>query len=361
MFLIRYGEIGLKRKNRREFENILAQNIRAALKKEGFDAELRIVRGRILVYADKDSLSVFSKIPGIVSYSPAEELEYADIKEYLKHELAKLAPTPRNFRVSAQRIDKSFPKKSPEINEEIGSFVVKNFGWKVNLKEPELNIGIEIIKSKAYVFFEKYAGIGGLPVGSAGPLLLLISPGMDSPVAGFMMLRRGAKITALYFSQGKIGEEKVKKYIEKLSEYTPKDIELHIIPHAGIFSEYREKLKAVKREEWTCIVCKYIMLKTASELAKERKLLGIVTGDSLGQVASQTLQNMYIESSGSKLPIYRPLIGMDKLDIERISKKIGTYKIYQSIKEEKCPFKPEHVLATANHEKFEEVAKLLSL
>ncbi len=363
MFIVRYGEIGLKGKNRKYFESTLASNIKRKMDSASIEGEIKIYRGRIMIYLKKDynkeMMDILSKTPGIVSYSIAEEMNYNEIKKYLLYALKDKHP--ESFRVRAQRIDKRFPKKSPEINEDIGSFVYEQFGWKVNLKNPELEIGIEIINSNAYVFFEKIKGIGGLPVGTAGKLLLLLSPGMDSPVAGYMMMRRGANIIALHFSQGPKGEEKVRKYIEKLSEFAPEKIELLTIPHKDIFLDVKEKLKKAKREEWTCIFCKYIMFKKASEIAKEVDALGIVTGDSLGQVASQTLQNMYIESSSSSVPIYRPVIGMDKVEIENISKRIETFEPYLEIKEEKCPFKPEHVIATAKWNKFEEVKKMINL
>ncbi len=358
MYIVRYGELGLKGRNRKFFEELLIKNIEKKIKKDGKEARIELARGRILIYGEnlEDSLS---KVPGIVSYSLADEMEYEEIFPYLQKELQNY--NPKDFKVEAHRVDKSFPKKSPEINEEVGSFIVEKFKWKVNLKNPELIVGIEIINSKAFVFFSKNRGVGGLPVGSAGKLLLLISPGMDSSVAGFMMLRRGAEISALHFSQGEIGEKKVRKYVEKLSEFSPREIELKVIPHRDILGKYAEKLKNMRKERWTCVLCKYLMLKEAEKYAKKIGALGIITGDSLGQVASQTLNNMYSAQIGNEMPVYRPLIGMDKVDIEKIAREIGTYDIFISEKEEKCPFRPRYVSVQTNVERFKEILKDLGL
>ncbi len=358
MFIVRYGEIGLKGKNRGKFEEILERNIIRAMQRVGYTAKVRRTRGRIFVYAPEQASSVLGRIPGIISYSPAVEMSYEEIPNYLKTALS--GRNPASFKVEAHRVDKNFPRTSPQINEEIGAFVVDHFGWSVNLTNPELIIGIEIIDSRSYVFFDKYPGVGGLPVGSAGKLLLLISPGMDSPVAGYMLLRRGANIVALHFSQGPLGEEKVRKYIKKLSEYTPRDIELVIIPHHEIMDKYVQALKDTKREEWTCVFCKYLMLREAERVANEKGALGIITGDSLGQVASQTLQNMMVESMAAHLPIYRPLIGMDKVDIESIAREIGTLPIFLAMQEENCPFRPSHVVTTASQSKFLEIKRKIS-
>ncbi len=359
MFIVRYGEIALKRGNRRKFEERLANNIVRMLRRHGFKATVKLTRGRFLVYASDSSLPVFSKIPGIVSFSPAKEMRYDEIESHLAHELKRFSP--RTFKIETHRVDKSFPKTSVEINQELGDFVVKKFGWKVNLDNPELRIGVEIINSHAYVFFETYRGIGGLPVGSAGKLIALISAGIDSPVAAFMMMRRGAKIIALHFSINPDDAEKVRKYVSILNQYSPEDIELIVEEYASQLKKYSEALKEMKREEWICVLCKYTMLKRAGEIAEKKGALGIVTGDSLGQVATQTLQNMRIISSATSLPVYRPLIGMDKSEIEKIARKIGTYDVFISSKEKKCPFKPRHVITRGDYDKFREILQKIQI
>ncbi|NPA75927.1 MAG: tRNA 4-thiouridine(8) synthase ThiI [Euryarchaeota archaeon] len=358
MFIVRYGEIGLKGKNRARFEDALVRNIRAAMQRAGYETEIKKLRGRIMVYGPERAGEVLARVPGVVSYSWAEEMEYQEVENYLERVLNGYSP--ESFKVEAHRIDKNFYKTSPEINEELGAFIVDKFGWKVNLTNPELIIGIEIINGRAYVFLRSESGVGGLPVGTAGKLLLLISPGMDSVVAGFMMLRRGATLHALHFSQGPVGEEKVRRYVALLSDYSPEQVPLTVISHAEIFESVVDKLKAKHRPEWTCVMCKYTMLQEAGRIAERVGALGIVTGDSLGQVASQTLQNMRVESTGTALPIYRPLVGMDKVEIERIARKIGSFSIYLSEKEEECPFRPRHVITEATPQKFAGILSLLN-
>jgi len=359
MIIVRYGEIGLKGKNRRKFEKLLAKNIETKLKRYGYSSHTKIYRGRIFVYASHEAARIIAKCPGVVSVSPAKEVPYSEIFDYLQSALVDF--NPKSFRVKTQRIDKSFPKSSQEINEEIGEFIVKEFGWKVDLENPELVVGIEILNSNFYVYFEKMMGVGGLPVGSAGKLLLLISPGIDSPVAGYLMMKRGAKIIAVHMKHSDYGEEKVKRILKVLSDYSPKEIELVVVDHYDILKDIVKKLKDIKEERWTCVFCKYSMVKMAEDIARKKGALGIVTGDSLGQVASQTLNNLYIVSQATNLPIYRPLIGMDKNEIERIAREIGTYDVFVSSPEETCPFKPRYVVAQEKVERFETIRRKIGI
>ncbi|EDY34949.1 thiamine biosynthesis/tRNA modification protein ThiI [Aciduliprofundum boonei T469] len=359
MIIVRYGEIGLKGKNRRKFEELLAKNIEVKLKRYGYASHTKILRGRIFVYASPQAVPLIAKCPGVVSVSPAKEVKYEDIFEYLSKELAIYEP--ESFRVYTKRVDKNYPKTSKEINEEIGAFIVREFGWKVDLEKPELVIGIEIIDGKFYVYLETYKGVGGLPVGSAGKLIMLISSGIDSPVAAYLMMKRGAKIIALHMKHSDSGVEKVKKILEVLEQYSPRKIELVVKNHYEELSKISDKLREMHRERWTCVFCKYTMLKIADRIANKYGALGIVTGDSLGQVASQTLENMYIESQATSYPIYRPLIGMDKNEIEGIAKNIGTYNVFLEGGEEKCPFKAKYVVVQGNYEEFEKIRKRLGI
>ncbi len=334
---------------------MLAKNIEKKLKRYGYKGRTKILRGRIFVYASDEVATIIAKCPGVVSVSPAKEMKYEDVLPYLKEKLQEYNPS--SFRVATHRVDKGFPKTSQEINEEIGDFIVKNFGWEVNLRNPEFVVSIEIINGNAYVFFETIQGVGGLPVGTAGTLVALVSGGIDSPVAAFLMLRRGANIIALHLKHRDAEEKKVREIIRVLSHYSPKEIELLVIEHSCMLEKYVKKLTEMKEERWLCILCKFSMLKIADEIARKRGALGIVTGDSLGQVASQTLENLYIESGATGLPIYRPLIGMDKIEIERIAREIGTYDVFLSQGEEKCPFKPKYVVTKGDKKKFEKIWK----
>jgi len=353
MLIVRYGEIALKGRNRRKFEERLKNDILNVLKKNGFDARAKLLWGRILIYTPDEAADIVSKIPGIVSISVAKEMEYDDVKEYLLKELKGL--NPESFRISTHRVDKKFPKTSMDIDRELGAFVVENFTWRVDLKNPELNIGIEIINGKAYVFFEKVRGIGGLPSGSQGRLVALISSGIDSPVATFLMLKRGVDVTAVHFYQAPEERELVEEIVQTLNRYSVKDIELVSIEHEKSMKPLVSALKEIRRIEWTCVFCKVNMLKTAQKVANERKALGIITGDSLGQVASQTLANLHIESSVVDLPIYRPLIGLDKEEITMISKKIGTFDIFMKRPNAGCIFRPNSVVTQGKFEEFQRI------
>ncbi|MCD6370705.1 MAG: tRNA 4-thiouridine(8) synthase ThiI [Thermoplasmata archaeon] len=355
MIIVRYGELGLKGKNRKFFEELLAKNIERKLRRYGYSSRTKILRGRIFVYASDEAAPLIAKCPGVTSVSPAKELEYEELPYYLSRILREYKPS--SFKVEAQRLDKDFPRTSPEINREIGDFVVREFGWQVDLRNPELVIGIEIIKGKAYAFLERYPGVGGLPVGSSGRLITLISSGIDSPVAAYLMMRRGAEIIALHFKQSQYTEKKVREIMDVLSEYSPQEISLEVIDHKTVLENYAQKLKEMGKERWICIFCKYSMIKMADEMAKKKNALGIVTGDSLGQVASQTLENLYIESTATHYPIYRPLIGMDKVEIEKIARDIGTYHVFVSSPEEKCPFRPRYVITQGDPKKFQEILK----
>ncbi|MCO6040712.1 tRNA uracil 4-sulfurtransferase ThiI [Thermococcus alcaliphilus] len=357
MILVRYGEIAIKGRKRREFERKLAENIQKALRRKGIIGKVRVIRGRILVDAPDEAAEIIAKVPGVVSVSPARAMDYDDVPVYLKEALRQF--NPRSFKVETQRLDKTFLKTSMEVNKEIGAFIVKEFGWKVDLENPELTVGIEIIDGKAYVFFEKIRGVGGLPVGTQGKVVVLLSGGIDSPVAAFLMLKRGAEITAVHFDQGKNAKKVVERVVEILNDYSPEPIELIVENHFEILKPYVFTLNKLNRREWTCVVCKVAMLRRAAEIAKERGALGIVTGDSLGQVASQTLTNLYFETMSVDFPVHRPLLGFDKEEIVAIARKIGTYEAFLEYPYCDCPFRPERVVTQGKLEEFERIREEL--
>ena len=356
MIIVRYGEVGIKGGKRREFERKLRDNILAALRRKGIEGRAKIIRGRILVDAPDEAAQIIAKVPGVVSVSPAREMDYEEIPAYLKEALKDY--NPRSFRVDTQRLDKTFLKTSMEVNREIGAFIVENFGWKVDLKNPELVVGIEIIAGKAYVFLEKLRGVGGLPVGTQGKVFLL-SGGIDSPVAAFLMLKRGAEVIAVHFDQGLNARNVVEKVVDILEDYSPEPIELIVENHFEILKPYVSALVKANLREWTCVVCKLAMLRRAAEIAREKGALGIVTGDSLGQVASQTLSNLYFETMSVRFPVHRPLLGMDKEEIVAIARKIGTYQAFLEYPYCDCPFRPERVVTSGKLEQFQRVLEVL--
>jgi len=353
VIIVRYGEIAIKRGKRREFERKLAENIEKILKRKGITGKVKVIRGRILVDAPDKAAWIIAKVPGVVSVSPARVMSYDEAPGYLREALKKF--NPRSFRVETQRLDKTFLKTSVEVNREVGAFIAKEFGWKVDLENPELTVGIEIINGKAYVFFEKIEGVGGLPVGTQGKVVALLSGGIDSPVAAFLMLKRGAEVIAVHFDQGKNARKVVEKVVEILSDYSPEPIELIVENHFEVLKPYVITLNKLNRREWTCVVCKVAMLRRAAEVAKENGALGIVTGDSLGQVASQTLTNLYFETITVDFPVHRPLLGFDKEEIVSIARKIKTYDAFLEYPYCDCPFRPERVVTQGKLEEFERI------
>ena len=371
--LIRYGEIGIKsRGTRRRFEEILKNNIKLALKRYEIEGNIRTLHRRLLLEVDGNSLervvSILEKIPGIVSFSPVvecnldlEEIERTALEVFLRR-VRELGRDTVTFRVKTQRVKKNFPLTSVEVNRYIGERILKyfqgagpgNITLKVDLKNPEITLGIEII-DRAYVFTEVFRGVGGLPVNSQGKVLVLLSDGIDSPVAAFLMMKRGCGTVLLHLKISEEGLEKVEKIYQVLRDYDPTS-KLLVFDYRGILKTIRELLEEIGEERYTCIVCKRIMLKIAQEYAKRFGCEGITTGDNIGQVASQTLRNIYVISEGISYPVFRPLIGLDKVEIVDIAKRIGTYNISTS-KELRCFAVPRYPVTRGDVEKARELER----
>ena len=317
--IVHYSEIGIKGGNRRFFEKKLVENI-----KNTVDCIVERRRGRIILRKVKSKdINKLTKIPGISHFSIAEEAA-KDMKSIaaVAVRLAKKSKA-KTFRVSASRADKSFPKTSPEINRMIGGAVWKATKKKVNLHEPELEIFIEVA-DKAYVYGEKIQSVGGLPVGTAGRVVCLLSGGIDSPVAAYRLLSRGCKVIFVHFHNYDPFISKVKKLVSTLSEFQGRS-KFYMIP----FKEVQQKIiKGTMKEgsEYRMLLYRRMMMKMAEQIAHREHALGLVTGDSVAQVASQTLQNLNVIHDSVKTPIFSPLIGTHKEDIIREAKKIGTYE-----------------------------------
>jgi thiamine biosynthesis protein ThiI len=354
MILVRYGEISLKGRNREVFEDKLVENINKHLLREGQSANIKKYRGRILVYTAADP-NILKNVLGIVSVSQAVETDL-DIDKIYDHicGLIKLK-NPKTFRISTQRLCKDFKFTSVELNNIFGEKVINDFGLKVNLKNPELEIGIEITDSHAYIFSERISGFGGLPVGIEGSVIALFSGGIDSPVAAWMVMKRGAKVLLLNFYHNQEQLQKVIEIAHILERYSPDPIEFIAEDHGALLDNFVHNLYYIKKQRWTCVFCRYSMLKRAEELSYEKNALAIVTGESLGQVASQTLNNINVESSAVNIPVLRPLIGLDKIEIEQIAKKIGTYEKSIIAKGCNCPFLPDYPVTKADYESFKKI------
>lgn len=328
--IVRYGEISLKGKNRRNFELKLKSDIERFLQKQEIPfTKVAAHRGRIYIRGIA-ALPHLEKIFGIHSYSPALEIEKnLDLLKQKVLDFIPMVANAKTFRVSCQRVDKTFPLKSVDVERLIGDILYTATKTRVNLKAPDLEFQIEIGQDGMFLFAEKIRGFGGLPYGTAGKLVSLISAGIDSPVATFLMMKRGVEPILLHFKITEQDTQKVLKLKEKLEEYTAgREIKLHIIPRDDIFKGKFPTLYADKRySPYICVMCKYLMHKKAGELAKQENALGIITGDNLAQVASQTLKNLFAYHMVSDFPVYSPLISFEKEHTIGIAREIGTYDL----------------------------------
>ncbi len=331
VIIIRYAEIHLKGKNRGFFEKLLVENIELALSK--FKAKLKHISGRYIVYNfqnkdEKSILNVLEKISGIFSFSPAIEFSstYENIAQYAKELSKNLTGT---FKVETNRADKTFSLNSMLVSKQIGEECLKNNPkLKVDVIKPDNIINIDIRENgSSYIFTKTQLGMGGMPVGSSGNGLLLLSGGIDSPVAGYLMAKRGVKLSALHFHSfpytSPQAKEKVIELAKKLNDYSG-NINLHIISVTKIQQEIHKKCKA----DYMITLLRRFMFRIAEKIAKDNNYKMIITGENLGQVASQTIESMtVVENVIQNTVIARPLIAFDKVEIIDLSKKINTYDI----------------------------------
>lgn len=355
IILVKYGEMALKGANRSTFEDVLLRNLRFRLKRIG---KFSFSKAQSTIYivpeakTDEESAALvdavmprLKKVFGIAALARARECEkdFADISAQAVPYLRDALTAAKTFKVEAKRADKAFPMKSPQICAELGGILLSAFPHlKVNVSEPDVTVTVEIRDSKAYIHAAREKGAGGLPVGTAGNALLLLSGGIDSPVAAYMMAKRGLRITACHFASPPYTSERARLKVETLCEkLTPwcGSIAFYCVP----FTEIQEELQRSCPEEYFTILMRRLMMQIAQEIAKEENCGAIVTGESLGQVASQTLQAIACTDAVSKIPVLRPLIGMDKIEIVDISRKIDTYETSIQPYEDCCTvFTPRH-------------------
>ncbi|MHB1357758.1 MAG: tRNA uracil 4-sulfurtransferase ThiI [Anaerolineae bacterium] len=344
--LLRYGEVGLKGNNRYLFIRQLRRNVRAALKAHNLAGEVVSKGQRIYVYTDQvqEALDPLARVFGLVSLSPATEIsrDPAVVAAECVRQAIKAGVNPRvTYRVRARRSDKDYPLNSPQISRMAGEAVYSATGGIVDLTDnAQVTISIEITHEKALIFGQTVPALGGLPVSTEGRVVALLSGGIDSPVAAWMMLKRGCGIIPLHFNSNPADLVKVQANLDVLQHYSY-GWQFHptILSHSEVVGPVLERLQAIGEQRWGCIMCKRAMLKKACEVAEQWGAQAIVTGDSMGQVASQTLANMAAISYGITMPILRPLIGMDKNEIVDLARKIGTFDI--SISESaSCKFLP---------------------
>lgn len=333
-FLIKYAEIGLKGKNRYLFEDALVNQIKYAVKKCEGEFLVYKTQGRIYVDAQTDFdfdevVSYLKKVFGISGICPVVHVEdegFEKLCQEVLHYLEEVHPEAnQTFKVQARRARKNYPLDSMTINKEMGGAILAAFPeMQVDVHHPEIMLNIEV-REKIYIYSKVIPGPGGMPVGTGGKAMLLLSGGIDSPVAGYMIAKRGVKIDAVYFHAPPYTSERAKQKVEDLAKivagYTG-PIYLHVINFTDIQLYIYEKCP---HEELTIIMRRY-MMRIAEKIAKDTECLGLITGESIGQVASQTMHSLAATNEVCQLPVYRPLIAFDKQDIVEISEKIGTYE-----------------------------------
>ncbi|MCD6126614.1 MAG: tRNA 4-thiouridine(8) synthase ThiI [Thaumarchaeota archaeon] len=322
--VIHYGEVTLKRGRRGYFERLLLRNLK---KMTGVD--VKRLQGRFVIELREDVnldqlLENIGRVFGVVWYAPAIKAKNLDEFEEKLIEMLETV-NPKSFKLDTRRSDKSFPMTSMEFSKMLGEKISSRLGLKVDLKNPEKTIIVEITEDGIYASHEKISGPGGLPIGVSGKVLALISGGIDSPVAAWFMMRRGCIVDSLHIynlpSTDDVMNSKIPKIIEKLVKYCFR-MRLYLLP----FRIFWERCQEIP-EKFRLIAYRAYMFKLADIISEKYHYLGIVSGDNLGQVASQTLQNMFAISAFTKNPVYRPLIGFDKQETTELAKKIGTYDI----------------------------------
>lgn len=366
IILIHYGEIALKKGNRNFFINVLKQNI----KEYFFDLkpDIKLEESRIILSFndDIDFIKIkerLKKISGIASFAYAfitNENDPQKISEIIYENLFKKSTNFKTFAISTKRSYKLFPYTSLEINSIIGRYIKEKTLKSVNLSKPDLIVTIEVLKNHIIFYSEIEKGMGGLPSGSSGKLVCLISGGIDSPVAAWRMIKRGAKIIFVHLHSypyhNNTSQQKVKDIVKVLTHYQINS-KLYLVP----FGEIQAKIKINIKAPYRIVVYRRMMLRIAQQIAEIEKASGIITGESLGQVSSQTLCNLATINSAVKIPVLRPLIGMDKNEIIKQAKDIGTFDI-STIKDQDCCqlFTPKHPATKTNEKTIEKIEAEIS-
>ena len=349
IILAKYGEIALKGDNRSSFEDILVRNIKRRLKKLGsFSCDRR--QSTVYIEPLSEDIDISEAVDEVVKIFGISAVQRCAVfpKELgaVEHNLDYLNDAlsdAKSFKIEAKRSDKSFPLKSPDIQQRLGDAVLDKFPHlKVDVHEPEITVRLEIRDNGAYLSAKRITGQGGLPVGSSGKALLMLSGGIDSPVAGYMMAKRGLITDCIHYVSPPYTSDrarlKVEKLCEELTEYCG-DIRFFCVP----FTEIQEKLRDNCPEEFFTVIMRRMMVKIANKICEREGYGAIITGESLAQVASQTLAAIECTNAAAEFPVFRPVIGMDKTEITEIARKIGTFETSIMPYEDCCTvFTPRH-------------------
>ena len=350
--IIHYHELALKGRNRPFFEQRLARNIRSAVRDVG-GKQVDTLQGRIRVILQPDASwplvrERLARVFGIANFSLAQSAPFDDdttrlldpLKSAIGEAIQDVAFA--TFRVSAKRSDKRLPMTSMDVEREIGAHVCQLTGKAVNLRQPDVTIHIETLIKDAYYFLHREEGAGGLPLGTSGKVACLLSGGIDSPVAAYRLMKRGCPAVFIHFHGrpyvSRASEEKVRELAELLTRYQSNS-RLYLVP----FGDIQRQIVLGAPSAFRIVLYRRMMIRIAEELARRERCWALVTGDSLGQVASQTAENISVVEEASGLPILRPLIGMDKLEITQQAQKIGTFQTSIEPDEDCCRlFVPPH-------------------
>ena len=356
--LIRYHEIALKKGNRAYFTELLKRNLLSAVKDLGAK-EIRSLPARVLLTFRNDVppatlIERMGTVFGVANFSIVERTA-RDIDALRARILESLNGTHfESFRIETQRGDKTFPLNSPEINRRLGAAVKEKSGARVDLMNPQFTVTVEILPRDAFFGFNKIAGAGGLPVGTSGRVVSLISGGIDSPVATYRMMQRGCRVIFVHFHsapyQDNTSQEKVRQLLAVLTRHQFLS-RLYLVP----FGEIQRQIVASVARPLRVVLYRRMMLRIAEAIARKEKAKALITGESLGQVASQTLDNMAVIQQAARLPILRPLVGMDKQEIIDQARRIGTFEI-SSIPDQDCCqlFVPKHPATKARFSEVEQ-------
>jgi len=360
--IIRYGELFLKGKNRNYFIQKLVDNISLTFQQNNFhDFQIEKLSDQLIITNKNDNeeelaylLPLLKNIFGIGVFFLAFRLEanleklYQFVENYFDYYTNDLS----TFKFDISRGDKSFSKNSLTLQKELGAIVTGKYNWKVNLTNPQKTFYLRIYRNFILFFTEKLSGLGGLPVGSSGKALLLLSGGIDSPVAAYQLMKRGLEITYLHFYQQLEGQSKITALVTKLSIYNNYRSNIYLVDSWPILTEVGH----ISQEKYRLIILKRMFIRLGCWLADKLKILAVATGDSLAQVASQTLESLVVLQQVSSLVIFWPLISWDKKEIIEEAKKIGTYELSLLSYQDCCSlFEPRHPVTRPNKEIIEKL------
>lgn len=360
VILIKYGELSTKKANRNFFIKTLYNNIENKLR--GYQVKITKDLGRMYIYFNDNNLdeiiNIMSNIFGIHTYHVAyiADTNIDDIENIIIESL-KIEEF-NTFKVVVKRSDKSFPYDSPAYSKRLGGVILKNINnISVDVHNPEITVTVEIRENKSYIYFNSYKGLGGYPVGTQPKGLLMLSGGIDSPVAGYLALKRGIKVNCVYFEAiphtSMQAREKVISLVKKLCKYT-NNINLHIVNFTPIQEEIYKKCDS----DYVITIMRRMMYRIMEKLVYKYKAKAIINGESIGQVASQTLVSMNVINSVTSIPVIRPVACLDKLEIIDIAKKINTYDISILPYEDCCTvFVPKHPVINPNKDRCVEMEK----